>query len=163
MRIHLSHAGSRVRLGAITALATVCIAAPVLAAELGKPEKGKTYSGNIRKTEAGVKTNIPISFKVARTGKSVSKFKFSYPAYCQGGGFPTMKSRSAPISRQGTFTAKLPLTTVLPPAGKPAGHVTVTGKFGSGGKESGKVITDIKNSRFPKTCNGSSPYSTKAG
>ncbi len=88
----------------------------------------------------------------------MGNFKFAYPVSCQGGGFPGMKSRSAPISKKGHLTAKLPLRSIIPPKGRPEGHVTVTGKFLKGGKEKGKVITDNKGAA---TCNGSSPYSTK--
>lgn len=159
MRIHLIHGGSRLRLGALAALATVAIAGPALAAVTAKPEKGKTYSGSIRRTST---VKIPITFKVSENGKSVSHFTMTpkYPTNCSGGGFPTMKSRSARISRKGTFTAKLPLVSTLPPPRKRDGTVTVTGRFGRGGKESGKVKTVVTSS---KSCDGRWFYSTKAG
>lgn len=157
MRIHPSRAGGRARVAALAALVTLAAAVPAIAAVGARPEKGKTYSGVIRRTST---VKEPISFKVSRTGRSVKDFKFSYPVYCQGGGFPGMKSRPATISRKGSFTAKLPLKTIIPPRGRPDGTVIVTGKFGRHGSEKGEVITKLKHGT---TCNGKSSYSTKAG
>ena len=136
-------------------MATVGVAAPALAATAAKPEKGKTYSGNINKST----TKLPISFKVSKTGKSVSKFKLSDgpPFYCQGGGFAT-KSASAQISAKGSFTANLEIYFI--PTKKKMGTLKLTGKFARGGKEKGMAITQ----GFKiKSCDGKSPYSTKAG
>lgn len=70
-----------------------------------------------------------------------------------------MRSRSARVSGNGTFTDKLPLYTV---GGTPDGHMTVTGTFAKGGKEEGKVTVELKVVLPGSPCNRSSPYSTKA-
>jgi hypothetical protein len=143
-----------VRAVALAVLASLAIAGTALAALAVKPEKGKTYSGTIKRYRT------PISFRVSRTGKSVSNFKIKYAPFifCQGGGVK-MKNRSARVSASGTFMAKLPLYTI---GGAPEGQMTVTGKFAKGGKEAGKVTVAMKVVPPGSSCNGSSPYSTKA-
>ena len=136
------------------ALASLTTAGSAVAALAAKPAKGKTYSGKIERY------GTPISFTVSRTGKSVSSFKVKYAPFifCQGGGV-TMKSRSARVSGDGTFTDELPLYTV---GGTPDGHMTVTGTFAKGGKEAGKIRVELKVVLPGSSCNRSSPYSTKA-
>lgn len=135
-------------------LASLITVGSAVAALAAKPTKGKTYSGKIERY------GTPISFRVSRTGKSVSNFKVKYAPFifCQGGGV-TMKSRSARVSGNGTFTDALPLYTV---GGTPDGHMTVTGTFAKGGKEAGKVTVELKVVLPGSSCNRSSPYSTKA-
>ncbi len=147
---------ARTRRGLILALlGTAVFAAPALAAIGTAPEKGKTYSGDVQKTGSP----YPISFKVSKSGKSVSHFKLEgFVFYCSGGGFPTVeKGKPARVSSTGTFKASLPL--VFTPTGKHEGAVVVTGKFGSGGSEKGEVITKFKGN---KPCSGKSPYTTTA-
>lgn len=145
----------RVRVVAFAALAGLTIAGTGLAAVAAQPEKGKTYSGTIKRY------GTPISFSVSKTGKSVSQFKIKYAPFifCQGGGV-TMKSRSGLVSGSGTFKATLPLYTI---GGKPDGQMTVTGKFAKGGKEAGKVTVAMNAVLSGSSCNSSSAYSTKAG
>lgn len=154
MRIFPIHVG-RVRVVAVSALAGLTIAGSALAAVAAQPEKGKMYNGTIKRY------GTPISFSVSRTGKSVSRFKIKYAPFifCQGGGI-TLKSRSARVSRNGTFEATLPLYTI---AGNPDGRMTVTGEFAKGGKEAGKVTVAINAVLPGSSCNSSSAYSTKAG
>ena len=135
-------------------LASLITAGSAVAALPAKPAKGKTYNGKIERY------GTPISFTVSRTGKTVSNFKVKYAPFifCQGGGV-TMKSRSARVSGNGTFTDELPLYTV---GGTPDGHMTVTGTFAKGSKEAGKVTVKLKVVLPGSSCNRSSPYSTKA-
>lgn len=152
MRIRTIGIG-RVRVVAVAVLASLTIAGSALAAAAAKPEKGKTYSGTVKRF------GTPISFRVSKTGKSVSHFRIQDAPFifCQGGGVNPPRSRSARVSSNGTFKVKLPLKQV---DGKPAGHMTVTGKFAKEAKEAGNVTVVIKH---VASCNGSSPYSTKAG
>ena len=121
-----------------------------------KPFKGATYKGNIK---LSVAVPDPISFKVSGNGKRVSHFTIgSIPIGCQAGGFTSPKSRSAKVSKTGTFKAKLPLRAIN---GTKIGNVVVTGKFLKGGKEKGKVSTRFTQRGFSKSCNKTAPYSTK--
>jgi opacity protein-like surface antigen len=142
------------RILALTAIVAVAAASAALAA---KPVKGATYTGTIVRSVGNV--SFPISFKVSKNGKTVSGFKLTndYPVYCQGGGFPVLgTAKAAKISKQGKFTAKLPLKNIRPP-GKGEGSVIITGKFAAHSSVSGTVKTDIGGSAF-KSCNGSSPF-----
>lgn len=143
----------RGRVVAVAAVFTLAITGSALAAVAAKPDKGKNYGGTIKRY------GTPISFRVSKTGKSVGSFRIeSAPfIFCQGGGV-TMKSRSARVSSDGTFTAKLPLFTV---AGTSDGYMTVTGTFAKAGKEAGKVIVAMEAVLPGSSCNGSAPYSTK--
>jgi hypothetical protein len=145
----------RLRVVALSALAGLTIAGTALAAVAAQPEKGKTYSGTIKRY------GTPISFSVSNTGKSVSHFKIRYAPFifCQGGGV-TMKSGSAGVSGTGTFKATLPLSTI---GGNPDGHMTVTGKFAKGGREAGTVTVAMNVVLPGSSCNSSSAYSAKAG
>ncbi len=132
-------------------------------ASSSKPVHGATYSGQItRVLHSGGKTfksQFPISFAVSANGKSASAFTFTsfYPVYCQGGGFGSPQSRSAKISKGGTFKVKLPL---FGPNHKLQGNLVITGKFAKHGRESGTVTTAFTSL---KVCNGTSKYKTKTG
>lgn len=143
----------RVRVVALVVMASLTIAGSALAAVAAKPEKGKTYSGTVERS------GTSISFRVSKTGKSVNHFNIQAAPFifCQGGGVNPPKSRSARVSSNGTFKVKLPLKSVN---GKPAGHMSLTGKFAKDGNEAGKVTVVIKHLG---SCDGSSAYSTKAG
>lgn len=146
------HQGAGLTWGLVlTLLASLAIAGSALAATAG-PKKGKTYRGTIKRYRT------PISFHVAKSGRSVGAFSISYAPFifCQGGG-ARVKNHSVRISSKGTFKAVLAIYTF---GGKPFGHMTITGKFGKGGRESGKVIMAMS---FGASCNGSSPYFTRAG
>lgn len=145
------------RILCLTVIAALVAASVAMAA---KPVKGATYSGKIRNSRNSIDT-YPISFKVSKSGKQVSGFKLTgdYPSYCQGGGFPQVGTKgSGKISKQGTFTAKLPLLALG--TNKADGFLIVTGKFGKGGSVSGKIKTDIAGT-FGHECNGTSSYSAK--
>jgi hypothetical protein len=120
--------------------------------------KGATYKGKISLSHASNIT-LTIRFRVSANGKRVSSFTLTngYPIYCQGGGFGTAQSASGTITKDGTFTVKLPL--YFAPAHQHQGFVVITGKFAKHGKESGKVKTDFTHS---SRCNGTATYSTKA-
>ena len=145
----------RVRVVALAALAGLTVAGTALAAVAAQPEKGKTYSGTIKRY------GTPISFSVSKTGKSVSHFKIRGAPFifCQGGGV-IMRSSSARVSGTGIFNATLPLYTIV---GKPDGNMTVSGQFAKGGKEAGKVTVAMNAVLSGSSCNSASAYSTKAG
>ena len=144
------------RAGLILSLTSVVFAATCAIAFAAHPKKGAIYSGEISRTKT---VKLPISFKVSKNGKQVTAFTFTsdYPVYCQGGGFGSPQSRSAKVSRKGTFKVKLPL--VFAPTHQDQGNLVITGKFGRHGTESGKLTTDFTTS---PTCNGTSKYATRA-
>jgi hypothetical protein len=145
------------RILCLTVIAALAAASVAIAA---KPVKGATYSGKIRDSRNSIDT-FPISFKVSKSGKQVSGFKLTadYPSYCQGGGFPTLGTKgSGKVSKQGAFTAKLPLLAIG--TNKADGFLVVTGKFGKRGSVSGKVRTDIAG-KFGHECNGTSSFSAR--
>lgn len=125
------------------------------------PKKGATYSGLITRVIDGNRSTYPISFDVSANGRKVETFSLpsNYPIYCEGGGFGEAKEATAKISRQGTFTARLPL--YFAPTHDHQGFVKITGKFGKQGHESGKVITEFSGGSLTG-CNGTSKYATKA-
>jgi hypothetical protein len=145
----------RVPVVALAVAAGLAMAATALAVSSAQPEKGKTYSGTIKRY------GTPISFKVSKTGKSVGHFKIQAAPFifCQGGG-AVVKARSAAVSSTGTFKAKLPIKDLN---GHSDGHMTVAGRFAQGGKETGQVRVAMKAVAPGSTCNGSSSYATKAG
>jgi hypothetical protein len=137
----------------------VAVAIPALSIA-AQPKKGRSYSGLITRIVKGYHSTFPISFDVSQNGKTVSDFSMpsGYPVYCEGGGFGEIQAAKAKVSKQGTFTAKLPL--YFAPEHEHQGFVKVTGKFAKKGHESGKVITMFKKSTI---CNGTSKYKTNAG
>lgn len=141
--------------------ALICAVAIPALSSAAQPGKGKTYSGSITRVVAGTTSTFPISFQVSKNGKKVHDFSLSsgYPVYCQGGGFGEAQEATAKISKQGTFTAKLPL--YFAPTHDHQGFVKVTGKFGKKGHESGKAITEFTGGSLTG-CNGTSKYTTKA-
>lgn len=141
--------------------ALICAVAIPSLSMAAQPGKGKTYSGSITRVVAGTSSTFPISFQVSRNGKKVHDFSLpsSYPVYCEGGGFGEAQEATAKISRQGTFTAKLPL--YFAPTHDHQGFVKITGKFGKKGHESGKVSTEFTGGSLTG-CNGTSKYTTKA-
>jgi hypothetical protein len=148
----------RISLGLAAGLLLSCAVALPAWSVAASPKKGKTYSGEIRRTAGGTIT-LPISFEVSKNGRKVHDFSLpsSYPVYCEGGGFGEAEDATAKISKKGTFNAKLPL--YFAPSHEHQGFVKISGKFGKKGHESGKVVTDFTKS---KSCNGTSNYSTKA-
>lgn len=148
--------GLHVRMLVGIVLAALVVAAGAAAALAATPIKGATYTGKLKLPHASSVT-FPISFKVSANGKRVSDFSFphGYPVYCQGGGFGQQQAASAPITKRGRFTVKLPI--YFAPARSHQGFVIVTGTFAKHGKESGKVMTDFTTSAG---CNGTSTYAT---
>lgn len=133
------------------ALAALILTASVFAA---KPIKNARYAGKVNKTSNVVFT---IAFHVSANGKQVGAFNVpDLPIYCQGGGFGAPGTKSATISKQGTFTVKLPI--VFAPTGANQGNLIITGKFGKHGSESGKATTSFTKDTM---CNGTSTYQTK--
>lgn len=143
------------------ALALICAMA-VPALSVAGPKRGATYSGLITRVIDGNSSTFPITFEVSKNGKKVEDFSLpsDYPIYCEGGGFGEAQAATAKISRQGTFTAKLPL--YFAPTHDHQGFLKVTGKFGKQGHESGKVVTEFSGGSLTG-CNGTSKYTTKAG
>lgn len=137
---------------AVAVLASLTVAGSALAAAAAKPEKGKTYSGTVKRF------GTSISFRVSKTGKSVSLQDPGCPVhFLPGRGVNPPRSHSGRVSSNGTFKVNLPLESVN---GKAAGHMTVTGTFAQEAKEAGKVTVVIKHLG---SCNGFSRYSTRAG
>lgn len=138
-------------------VALICAAAIPILSIAASPKKGRTYSGLIKRT-AGATTTFSISFEVSKGGTKAHDFSLpgGYPVYCEGGGFGEAQDATARISKKGTFTARLPI--YFAPAHEHQGFVTVTGKFGNKGRESGKVTTEFTKA---DTCNGTSKYTTK--
>lgn len=153
MRLKLSHR-------ALTALAAAIVAVTSVAATAfaAAPIKGATYKGtmSVAAKPWHPKLSVPISFKVSANGRQVSHFVFSYAVYCQGGGFGNFRSKSAPITKRGTFKVKLPIYSRT--GNTLQGFLIVTGSFARHGNESGKVTTDFSHGG---NCNGTSPYRTK--
>ncbi len=148
------------RAGVLCGLVVMMAAALAMgagSASAAHPAKGTTYSGSIKHLS---NVTYAITFEVSKNGKKAHDFSLpsGYPIYCEGGGFGEAQDATAKISSKGTFTAKLPI--YFAPAHQHQGFVTITGKFGKKGHESGQVITEFSTS---KTCNGTSKYTTTAG
>ena len=143
----------------ILALLSLSICAVAIAAA---PLKGKTYAGTINQELNGKVVNeLPFSFSVSANGKKVKRFSLgSVPIYCEGGGFGGVSGGSATVSKAGNFKAKLPI--IFAPTHEHQGFVTITGKFGKNGTESGSLSTEFTKASV-KSCDGSSRYTTTAG
>lgn len=151
--------GHRVFALPILLLLSLAICAAALAAH---PLKGKTYTGTINQVFNGQVVNeYPFSFSVSKTGSKVMKFTVptSVPIYCEGGGFGGASGGSATVTKAGTFKAKVPI--IFTPTHEHQGFVTITGKFGKKGTESGSVSTEFAKGNL-KSCNGTSRYTTTA-
>ena len=143
------------RLLAAASLITIAIVGPAVAAVIAKPQPGKTYSGLIKQSST---LTYPIRFKVSASGKTVRDFqlKIGAPRYRPCYNITAYNENvTAKISRKGTFTAKLRITDGYD---NPEGTLTVTGKFGKNGHESGTATSTYG----VAACDGSSPYTTKA-
>jgi hypothetical protein len=140
-------------------LPSLIICAAAIAAQ---PLKGRTYAGTINQVFNGKVVNeFPFSFGVSANGKKVKKFNLgaSVPIYCEGGGFGGASGGSATVTKAGTFKAKLPI--IFTPTHEHQGFVTITGKFGAKGTESGSLSTEFANAKI-KSCDGTSRYRTTA-
>ncbi len=119
------------------------------------PKKGGSYHGTLAAPRAG----IAVTFKVSANGRKVSALKVStMPLYCSGGGpLVPITFKTASIT-EGKFksTGKQTITGG-PQKGKIGARLSITGKFGKGGTEAGKLtITYV----YAPTCGGTSAYTT---
>ncbi len=156
--LSLPRRGHRALAVPILVLLSLAICAAAIAAQ---PLKGKTYAGTINQLFNGKVVNeFPFSFSVSANGKKVKRFSLaSVPIYCEGGGFGGVSGGSATVTKAGTFKAKLPI--VFTPTHEHQGFVTITGKFGKSGTESGSLSTEFAKASV-KSCDGSSRYATTA-
>ncbi len=96
-----SHARRAAMLAAVVLL--TCAAAAVAAGAKPGAVRGAKYAGAVR--------NSPLTIAVASDGKSAKLSIPFAPAYCQGGGGGEVQhTKSAPISKDGAFTAKVSYT-----------------------------------------------------
>jgi hypothetical protein len=123
--------------GRLVALVVLVVALVCVTAALAsKPHKGYVYATSNT-------SFVSVYFKVAKNGKKVTNLDVGTPIKCPKsvggvGGLPGAKrNRSASITRDGTFKAKLTLYSIGPKP-KKAGSVTITGKF-SDDHATGKV------------------------
>lgn len=141
-----------VAMAMLTAAAVVLAAVPV--------KKGATYRGTFK---AGA--DLPrLSFKVSPNGKTVTNISTTDTGlYCPGGGAVTpVHFKNAAISAKGTFTTTGQYRiTFGPRKGQIGEHLTLTGTFKKGGKESGRMTTTFL-APVPTACSGTSPYTTSA-
>lgn len=143
----------------VTALLATSATGAALAAKSKSPVvKGGSYTGTL----AAPRTSYTVSFKVSANGRQVTGLKTNnLPAYCSSGGPAVpIKFKNATVSKSGTFTSTgVQIISVGPKKGQKGATLKITGRFTSGGTESG-TLTSI----FPasSSCNGSSGYSTKA-
>ena len=139
------------RVATLTAILSLVIVGAALAAL-----KSGTYKGNL----TGHNKAIAITMKLA--GKKLSAISIDgLPLYCQGGGGPvkiTFKSTS--ISNTGTFTTTAAYKySVGLYKGQVGNHLSLKGKFKSGGTVSGTLKTTYVRS---PSCGGSEGFSAKA-
>lgn len=144
---------------AVTAVLAVGASGAALAATPKSPVvKGGSYTGTL----AAPRTSYTVSFKVSSNGKRVTELKTNnLPAYCPSGGPAVpIKFKNATVSQSGTFTSTgVQIIAVGPKKGQKGATLKITGRFTSGGKESGKLTSTFPDS---SSCNGSSSYSTTA-
>ena len=135
---------ARVVAGAITLAVALSTAAIALATA---PNKGWTYTTHST-------TTVYVSFKVSASGTKVINLSAGIAVKCKGsaGGFPSAKPGSGRITN-GTFKVVLKL---FPPgaAQKSNGTDTVTGKFVTGGKAIGAVLTHFNGQNSKSFCRG---------
>jgi hypothetical protein len=143
-------------------VATLCATALLLAfaatAAATAPVKGGAYKGAL----IGVRSYIKVSFKVSKSGKTVTGLRTTdLPFYCSGGGRAVpITFKKATISKSGTFTSTgKDIVSVGPLKGHVAATLTITGRFLPRRRESGTIKTVFVTAH---ACDGSSSYSTKA-
>jgi hypothetical protein len=149
---------SRIRLAAL-AICLVLLAG-VGVALAAKPRKGWSYE-----TDPANPGSFYVNFSVAKNGKRVIKLNAA-PAVTGGSCIPgvvTLPSQrkpvSAPISKRGTFKAKV--TLYDPSTHKADGRETVAGTFQKHNRVRGKVTTRFTNPQdeyvaYNGTCHGAS-------
>jgi hypothetical protein len=138
--------------GALVALAT--LAAPTLAAG---PIKGAGYHGAL----SGSQAKVTISFKVSAAGVVQNMRISSLPNYCgrAAPGTPKIAFPNTKVAANGTFSVPgKDLVAAGPLKGSVVATLRVSGRFASGGKESGTVTTTYGGPA--KKCGGHSAYTT---
>src|SRR5579864_146464 len=132
--------------GAITLAAALSMTGIALATA---PKNGWTYMTSPR-------AKVLVFFKVSATGKQVVNLGAGIAVKCKGsaGGFPSAKPGSGKITKQGTFTVVLKLYPPGPTGQKSSGTDTVTGKFVTGGKATGTVLTHFNGQNSKSFCRG---------
>jgi hypothetical protein len=139
--------------GALVALAT--LAAAALAG--GGPIKGAGYHGSLSGSQAKVK----ISFRVSAAGVIQNMRLSSLPNYCgrAAPGVPKIVFPNTKVAANGTFSIPgKDLIAAGPLKGSVVATLRVSGRFASGGKESGTVTTTYGGPA--KRCGGHSAYAT---
>jgi hypothetical protein len=141
------------RSAASAAVAIAAIAAIASSALAAAPVKGGRYSGRVNIT-----ATLTVRFKVSGSGKKVTSLKVSpaLPNSCGFGGPPPAQSARAAKVRKGKFTTKI---TEKTSGGTVTATARVKGRFLAGGKEKGRIITNVPGNT---SCNGSFRYSTEA-
>lgn len=137
------------------AIAVFAVLLLTQAAIAAAPKKGGSYHGTL----AAPRTDIAVTFKVSASGKKVSALKISNtPLYCSGGGPPVPITFKQASIKKGKFksTGKQTISTG-PMKGQVGATLSITGKFASHGKESGKLTIKYPNA---PTCGGTSAYTT---
>jgi hypothetical protein len=121
------------------------------------PKKGGSYHGTL----AAPRTGIAVTFKVSADGRKVTSLKISStPIYCSGGGRFTPFTFKAASITNGKFKAAGKQTiSEGPQKGKIGAKLSITGKFGKRGTESGKLAISWV---YSPTCSGTSAYTTHA-
>jgi hypothetical protein len=150
------------RISRAAAVAAVLAVGTTGVAMAAKPKSAVVKGGSYTGTLAAPRTSYVISFKVSANGKQVTGLRINnLPAYCSSGGPAVpIKFKDATISKSGAFTSTgAQIISAGPKKGQKGAKLSITGRFTSGGKESGKIT-----STFPSgiSCNGSSGYSTTA-
>ena len=154
--------GNAIRLSGGLSIVAACL--PVLgvaAALAAAPVKGTSYRGAL----TGSRSAIRVSFRVARSGTSISQVDVSaLPLYCSGKPPPTARIAfsGAPIGAHGTFTASgTDKIGVGPLKGSAIATLKLSGTFGANHTESGVLRTTFT-SPSASACSGRSNYRTKA-
>jgi hypothetical protein len=142
----------RVAGGALVALAVLSV--PTLAAG---PIKGASYHGAL----SGSQAKVTIAFKVSAAGEIQNMRIGSLPNYCgrAAPGTPKITFPNTKVSANGTFTIPgKDLIAAGPLKGSVVATLRVSGRFASGGKETGTVTTTYGGPA--KKCGGQSAYAT---
>jgi hypothetical protein len=142
----------RVAGGALVALAL--LSAPTLAAG---PIKGASYHGAL----SGSQAKVTISFTVSAAGVIQNMRISSLPNYCgrAAPGTPKIAFPNTKVSANGTFSIPgKDLVAAGPLKGSVVATLRVSGRFATGGRESGTVTTTYGGPA--KKCGGHSAYAT---
>lgn len=142
---------SRLRLLAAALLLALVLASAALAAAF----KSGTYKATIPSIAR------PIAFSLKLSGTRVGPVKISdIPIYCVGGGAPIPRTfPTVRLSATGTFTTRTTFKPTFGPfKGKVTSRLTITGRFTTSGRMSGKIT--VVNLTLAK-CGGSTAFTAK--